>query len=408
MKSANFFRFDLFFWRSVPSLTGWLASSWWKAYSIAQSRLAAYWRFTVTMTSLMALAAVGVFDFFIRPEISTLYLFPILFAAWFGGRNSGLLIGSSAALTWLAANLLSGALYLYPVDIYSSALVRLVLFVAIALLVARVRVLTDALENRIEERTGSLVAEVTRRQEVEREIAEISRQEQERLAHELHDHLGASLAGTAFRAQALAEILERRGAPESHDARQLAELINATSRQARNLARLLDPAEDTERNLSSDLSQLAREMETLFEISCPVQLSGGEPPLNGEQKHQLHRIALEATRNAVQHGKARLVEIFLRYEPGELTLEVRNDGNPWNPSPQPLKGLGLRIMRYRTGTLGGTLAIKRGPDGRTAIICKAPINNQQPFQTHEPSNWNLKTAISRVHEQEQGSGVCRR
>ena len=41
---------------------------------------------------------------------------------------------------------------------------------------------------------------------------------QERIAHELHDHLGAYLAGIAFRFKLLAETLERRAIPEAAQA----------------------------------------------------------------------------------------------------------------------------------------------------------------------------------------------
>ena len=36
-------------------------------------------------------------------------------------------------------------------------------------------------------------------------------------------------------------------------------------------------------------------------------------------------------------------------------------------------GLGLRIMRHRAATLGGTLTLKSNPAGHTEAICRVPL-----------------------------------
>ena len=36
---------------------------------------------------------------------------------------------------------------------------------------------------------------------------------------------------------------------------------------------------------------------------------------------------------------------------------------------KPNKGMGLRIMSYRAGMIGGSLAIQREPGGGTAVLC---------------------------------------
>jgi signal transduction histidine kinase len=332
-------------------------------------------RLVGVLAGLAGVALVGLLDWMTGTEISLsiLYLLPIGLTVWFAGQAAGVAVSLLAAGVWLTLDLQGGSLYSHPVIPYWNALVRLGFFLLTTFLLSRVRFLTTNLEAIIKERTAALEAEIAQRRQAEREVAEISHQEQERIAHEVHDHLGTYLAGLAFRAKVLAESLERHALPEADDARQLVAFVNEAGSQARNLARLLAPVDATAGGLAAGLSRLGAELESLFGITCPVEGAKDLPPLTDEQGRQLYRIAQEAARNAVQHAKAQLVEITLGREQDDLKLVVRNDGLPWSPSDAPRDGLGLRIMRYRAGILGGTLTLEAEPGGRTAVVCRVPL-----------------------------------
>ncbi len=215
--------------------------------------------------------------------------------------------------------------------------------------------------------------DVSERIQLEQEVARISSHEQERIAHELHDHLGAYLAGIAFRFKSLAETLERRAIPEAATAQQLVGLVNDGIDQVRNFARLLAPVDLDAGGLPAGLSQLGKEMETAFRIECRVEVEPALPPLTPEQSMQLYRIAQEATRNAIQHGKARLVTISIRCEPNSLILMISNDGKPWSPDLERARGMGLRIMRHRAVNIGGTFTMQSDSADCTAVICRLPL-----------------------------------
>jgi len=221
--------------------------------------------------------------------------------------------------------------------------------------------------------SAAAIRDVSERTLLEREVARISSHEQERLAHELHDHLGAYFAGIAFRFKTLAETLERRAIPEADTARHLVGLVNQGIDQVRNFARLLAPVELAAGGLAAGLCQLGQEMEAIFNIVCQVEVAAELPPLSQEQSLQLYRIAQEATRNAIQHGKARKVGISVRVESPGLLLTISNDGLPWADASEPAHGMGLRIMRHRAVSLGGTLGLQSDSAGRTAAICRLPL-----------------------------------
>ena len=224
---------------------------------------------------------------------------------------------------------------------------------------------------------GTLLAaamrDVSERIHLEQEVARISSHEQERIAHELHDHLGAYLAGIAFRFKSLAETLERRAIPEAATAQQLVGLVNDGIDLVRNFARLLAPVDLEAGGLAAGLSQLGKEMETAFRMECRVQVETELPPLTPEQSMQLYRIAQEATRNAIQHGKARLVTISVRCEPNSVILMISNDGKPWSPDLERARGMGLRIMRHRAVNIGGTFTMQPDSADCTAVICRLPL-----------------------------------
>ena len=215
--------------------------------------------------------------------------------------------------------------------------------------------------------------DVSERIQLEKEVARISSHEQERIAHELHDHLGAYLAGIAFRFKSLAENLQRRANPEAATAQQLVRQVNDGIDLVRNFTRLLAPVDLESGGLTAGLSQLAKEMETAFRIECLVEVATELPPLTSEQSIQLYRIAQEATRNAIQHGKARLVSISVRCEQNGLILTISNEGKPWSQAPERTGGMGLRIMRHRAANIGATFTILSDSDDCTSVICRLPI-----------------------------------
>jgi PAS domain S-box-containing protein len=220
---------------------------------------------------------------------------------------------------------------------------------------------------------AAAMRDISQRRQLEQEVARISSHEQERIAHELHDHLGAYLAGISFRFKSLAETLERRAIPEAATAQQLVGLVNDGIDMVRNFARLLAPVDLEAGGLAAGLSQLGKEMETAFRIKCRIEVEPELPPLTPEQSLQLYRIAQEATRNGIQHGKARLVIISVRCEPKSLILKISNDGKPWSQARERAGGMGLRIMRHRAVNIGGTFTMQSDSADCTSVICRLPL-----------------------------------
>ena len=148
--------------------------------------------------------------------------------------------------------------------------------------------------------------------------------------------------------------------------------VNAGVEQVRNFARMLAPVELASGGLAAGLAQLGREMETVFNIVCRVEVAEVEPVPTLDMSLVMYRIAQEAARNAVQHGRAKEVEIVVTSDAYNLKLQVVNEGRSWDPERVTGAGLGLRIMRHRAESVGGTFVIHATAEGRTEAVCRIP------------------------------------
>ena len=338
-------------------------------------------RIAVIVGGLLATAIVGCLDWLTGPElaVSILYLFPVGICAWLAGRGAGIFMSILSAAIWTLFDIADGRPYSNSFVPYWNGLVRLGIFITIALLLDIIRNLAQNLQDLVRERTAALEAEIRNRKELERVVTEISAREQQRLGAELHDQLAGHLAGVAFLAKVIAESLARRGLPEAPDADKLVGFLNQSLKQLRLFCRLLAPVDSG--NLEPGLSRLGAEVETAFGITCIVQSPKDPPQLGLNRARLLYSIAQEAVRRAVEKRMAKHVEISLTEGPNELTLVISDDGVPREESATPdEQELGVRVMHYRADTLGGAVTIARGPLGGSCVTCVIPLDSQDAIQ----------------------------
>jgi len=197
--------------------------------------------------------------------------------------------------------------------------------------------------------------------------------ERARIARHLHDDLGQQLSGLALMTKGLQTKLLRAGRPEAKEAEKIHSLIFRAINHSHDLVQHLASLDLKERNLLPALKHLASHARELFKISCHFSSPGVCPPLEDGVKTHLYKIAQEAVTNAIKHGKARCVWIKLSHSPGKLLLSLRNDGTPFSDDRLRNNSMGLRIMRYRASTIGGTLDIAVNERKHTIVNCCVPV-----------------------------------
>ena len=220
---------------------------------------------------------------------------------------------------------------------------------------------------------SSAIRDITERKRLEKTVLEISEREQRRIGQDLHDGLGQHLTGIAFMAKAQEQRLTERRIPEAADAAKIVQLVNDAILRTRELSRGLLPVVSEARGLMSALQLFACEMEDLFGITCSFHCE--QPVLIHDvpMATHLYHIAQEAVNNAIKHGHARNIVIRLFAGEREGTLIVRDDGVGIARPPMPNTGVGLHIMNYRAGMIGGNLEVRREQPRGTVVTCRFPV-----------------------------------
>jgi signal transduction histidine kinase len=189
-------------------------------------------------------------------------------------------------------------------------------------------------------------------------------EERARIARELHDVIAHSLSVIVVQAAA-----ERRVLGQEHaTTKEVLGSIEHTGRQALvELRRLLGVIRKTD---DRPTLQPQPTLEYLGELLAQVRETGlmvelrteGEPvPLPPGVDLSAYRIVQEALTNVLKHADARHAQVLVCYHPGELELEVSDDGH--GPVAAAAGGHGLVGMRERVALYGGILEAGRRDGG---------------------------------------------
>jgi two-component system, LuxR family, sensor kinase FixL len=107
----------------------------------------------------------------------------------------------------------------------------------------------------------------------------------------------------------------------------------------------------------------------------------------------LYRIAQEAVSNSIKHGRAQHVRIELSSTPEQIIVAVSDNGTGFKKSVSRHKGLGLRIMNYRAGVLGGALVVRKQSGGGVEVICTVgKPQGRKPRAVEDPNSAKAKAS----------------
>ena len=213
--------------------------------------------------------------------------------------------------------------------------------------------------------------DITEHRRLEKEILDITEKERKLIGQEIHDSIGQVLTGISLKCKGLSLKLKGKSS-EMKNALEISKLANKAIAQARDLAKMLYPVDIQTGGLVSALKTLASDVKKTLGVTCRFRCAKSVSVKNLIEAKQIYRIAQEAITNAVRHGKAKNINIKLRFTKSGTVLSVINDGLDFPKLSPRMKGLGLKIMKYRTDLIGGSLDIRKGDKGGTVVICIFP------------------------------------
>ncbi len=227
-----------------------------------------------------------------------------------------------------------------------------------------------------------IIRDITDRRRLERQVLEISGEEQLRIGQDLHDGLCQQLAAVAYATQSLEQKLARRGAAERNDVVRIANLIDHAITQARGVARGLYPVKLEADGLAAALQQMAGDIQQASKLRCRFECHESVSLADHNVATHLYRIAQEAANNAVKHARANQLTISLARHENQLHLSIEDNGAGLPDAGQRPPGMGMQIMGYRARMIGATLQVKPNPRGRGTIVsCSLPCGESQ-FETN--------------------------
>ena len=217
---------------------------------------------------------------------------------------------------------------------------------------------------------GIQLGRVFERASFQEHLLTVAEDVQRRVAWDLHDDVGQELTGLGLMAETLREKLAAPASRMGRLAADVAAAVNRTHDKVRRLSRELLPAELEGGLLAAGLAQLATATTAGSHLTCRLACSHSDSVFDSRIAVQLYRIAQEAVSNAIRHSGARRIRIALTEEKGRIALTIEDDGKGLPAKAAHAEGMGLRIMGYRAGLIGGKLEIGCGPGGGTQVACQ--------------------------------------
>jgi len=195
-----------------------------------------------------------------------------------------------------------------------------------------------------------------------------------RIAADLHDEMGLSLARVAI----LADVAGRSNGDTttSETLKEIGgtarDLVDATS----DMAWALDPRHDTVAALVARLRRTASDVAEGFGATFKLEADPLDGvPMGSEARRHLFLILKEAVRNACRHGRPDKIMLEIRRHSSRMVITLTDDGVGFDTN-KARDGQGLVSMERRAHEMGGTMSIESSPGHGTRIHVEIPLSSR--------------------------------
>jgi signal transduction histidine kinase len=191
-------------------------------------------------------------------------------------------------------------------------------------------------------------------------------QERLRIAHDIHDDLGARVTQISL-FSAMAH--DNPAFPEKARAN-----FDQISRMSRELVSALyetvwavNPENDNLDALGNYLCQMVNQLCEQGQLRCRLHLQElpREIQISSQTRHNISLAAKEAVHNIIKHARASEVNVRIGWTGSRLTVSIQDDGCGFQPGEH--LGNGLTNMKRRLEKIAGTCSIQTAPGAGTTV-----------------------------------------
>lgn len=233
--------------------------------------------------------------------------------------------------------------------------------------------LNETLEWKVAERTAELRAANEGLRELSGRLLRAQDEEGRRIARELHDSVGQSLAAIKMNNALIASSVQNPPSEVAGSLRSNDDLVDEILRSIRTISHLLHPPLLDESGLPSALRLYVEEFSARsgIKVECDCEASQMRLPL--EVETALFRIAQECLGNVHRHSSSPTAAVRFYIKGKKAHLEVNDNGRGISSERQREiaiggGGVGMRGMRERIAQVGGELQITSTSNGTNVEV----------------------------------------
>jgi signal transduction histidine kinase len=202
-------------------------------------------------------------------------------------------------------------------------------------------------------------------------VESILLEERTRWAMQIHDGLTQSVTSAVLELQTLRHLIETDPVAAVRILHEIETEIRDDLRHIRQL--LFDMTAEGEIPSEPTLASLIKDFAARWRMPAAIDVEGDIEALDDATVEAAYAIASEALANAAKHSGAPDARVALSFKDDALHIEVHDRGRGIVAVTDDDPHFGIRIMRARAESLGGSLEMTSTPGHGTSVIAVLPV-----------------------------------
>lgn len=229
-------------------------------------------------------------------------------------------------------------------------------------------------EDRLKELSENLRRALDQRLELLNRTVSAQESERQRVARELHDHLGQYLVAMLLGLNA-ADQASRWDGEGNQKIADLKTITSAMCREVHQISWELRPTALDDFGLEAAMRNYLDKWSERFNLGVDFVCNFRGRRLSAPIEITLYRVVQEAMTNIAKHSNTERISVILEAGLDEVRLIVEDDGvgfvqKDLGVSAAQTGGFGLLGIRERLALVGGSLTIETAPNQGTTLFCQ--------------------------------------